>query len=117
MDHLQMPDNPTLPPIEVPFLCAHEQVCIASCFFQWPTEQGWEKTWMQTSSQDIIASRIQSWLYFGLLAAFLDQDFNREEFTKVGTSSYNVVDSSSLKQHIEQWRTNCQSQIHLVEDE
>jgi hypothetical protein len=90
-------------------------VCTASGFFQWPNDQGWEQKWTQTNNQYTFASRIQSWLYFGLLAAFLDEDFSREELTKIGQSGRRIVDSSSFKNRIRRWRTKYLDRQRLAE--
>ena len=75
MDHLQYPDNAILPPIRIPYLCADVERNDGLDFVGFPSRMGWtdRSLW---SSREI--ARIQSWLYFGLLAEIFGSSFERK---------------------------------------
>lgn len=106
MDHILRPAAATLPPVEVPFLCAGENICTAAEFFEWP-----KKHLRYDLPLAVFAAKIQSWLYFGLLSAFLDKDVPREEVLKQNPSGRYILDSRPVERLI---REAYQSQPELL---
>jgi hypothetical protein len=112
MDHLHASGNSHLLAIEVPFICTEEPTCKASDFLHWPCQLSWAKV----NSQHALAARAQSWLYFGLLAAFLDENFDREELSRVSPSGHRIIDSSSLERRILNWEEKLRAQSGSVQN-
>lgn len=110
MDHLPRPKDTTASPLEVPFLARFEYDVLG--FYKFISFQGrhsftFEDGGVQSSAEDI-ASFIQSWLYFGLLAEVVGKPIDRSKFLRRKTSasgtSEDFVSSIALKDLILQLR-------------
>jgi hypothetical protein len=117
MDHIDRHPDSALLPIEVPYVCGHLPVCGATDFLSWAERLDW---WLQTENQSLekFAARLQSWLYFGLLSAFLVKDIPRTEILRESTASPNVLVLDSLKvlKHLRDWDGNeCEQDEVVVE--
>ncbi|KAL8979715.1 MAG: hypothetical protein Q9205_005022 [Flavoplaca limonia] len=105
MNHLPWPRNEQLPPFEVPLKCTEEPNYDGLEFSTYPLRRGWTTAvnkygWMDCSPETA-AKRAQSWLYFGLLDAFIGPRFNKHEWIcHSRRSSSWVVDSSPLPFHL-----------------
>lgn len=101
MNHLPWPKNEHLPPFEVPYMCTGEPDYDGLEFSKYPFRRGWTTSvdkygWMDCSPETA-ATRAQSWLYFGLLDAFIGPRFNKHEWIcHSRRSNIWVVDSSRL---------------------
>lgn len=110
MDHLPLPDNPAAPHIEVPFLSSQEYD--GGEFTRYASRMGWDQDsfliegyWEQQNSESI-NSLFQTWLYFGLLHAFLDLEIDISDLVTTGRDgSRAVVTSGTLPDYLSRWRT------------
>ena len=96
MDHIDRHPDSTLLPIEVPYVCEHLPVCGAADFLSWSGRLDW---WFRTENTSLeeFAARLQSWLYFGLLCAFLGKDIPRTEILRESKAGPNMLVLDSLK--------------------
>ena len=86
MDHLPYPSNPTLPPIDIPYMCQDIETYDGLGFTTFPSRMGWtshtsQVQWYECEA-DTAAGRAQSWLFFGLLQEVLGDDFDRTMFLR-----------------------------------
>ena len=93
MDHLPYPDNATWPPIKIPYLCADVERYDGLDFVGFPSRMGWTD-WSLWSSREI--ARIQSWLYFGLLAELFGSSFDENHFIKNSTDGKSYITTCTL---------------------
>ena len=121
MDHLPLVQNPALPLLEVPYLCA-ELPYDQGSFSDYPQRKGVDvpqlkerlsgnvvldsDTWLETSRF------LQSWLYMGLLREFyqyiarpFDEDFFVRQFVCTNRSGRRVITTSKLPRLLDLWVT------------
>jgi hypothetical protein len=107
MDHIDRHPDSTLLPIEVPYVCGHLPVCGAADFPSWAGRLDW---WFRTENTPLeeFAARLQSWLYFGLLCAFLGKDIPRTEILRESNAGPNVLvlDSFKVLERLHDWDGN-----------
>ncbi|KAK3690338.1 hypothetical protein B0T22DRAFT_537036 [Podospora appendiculata] len=94
MDHLLYPESDSLPPLEIPFLPEAERAHVAADFPDFASQQGWfdsEGRWRilienycTLEALNAVAGYAQTWLYFEVLDAFLQDKVPRETFKKLG---------------------------------
>ncbi|KAI9871761.1 MAG: hypothetical protein M1830_002482 [Pleopsidium flavum] len=98
MDHVQLPQNPVHPPIEVPYLCT--EAFDGGPFHLYPYLKGWSErdvfyrpNWTRQppfDSDDIPDRRsageaisfLQNWLFFGLLVTVFGPDLDTRDFRR-----------------------------------
>lgn len=93
MDHLPYPEDPALPPLEIPYICENIKKYDGRDYFRFPIRSQWSQDveyWHECSADDA-AARAQSWLYFGLLEVCLGDKFDLGGFTRVCSRSGNRV--------------------------
>lgn len=100
MNHLPWPKNDQLPPFEVPYKCNEEPSYDGLDFPKYPFRRGWttperKHGWMECSPETA-AIRAQSWLFFGLLDAFLGTRFKKHEWICHSQLSDNLIVNSGL---------------------
>ena len=93
MDHLPYPDNAILPPIRIPYLCADIERYDGVDFTGFPSRMGWTD-WSLWSSRE--TARIQSWLYFGLLAELFGSSFDENEFIENSIDGRKYITTRNL---------------------
>lgn len=109
MDHLHRPKDP-ISSWEFP---VYGSLDYDNCdFYSYPERQGWNgelfsredfrpSSHKRSLSQTI--AFVQTWLYFGLLAAFLDVPIRTKEFTKVDHSGRYLLSTTSLPNLLNTW--------------
>lgn len=107
MDHLPVVADP-LPALDVPFV-AMEQID-GGDFLEYPERKGVNKQTLRTNrwtKMDNAASFLQTWLFFGLLRAFLDVEIRKEDFIRVDKAGRQSVTTKTLPQLLEDWYHRC----------
>ena len=96
MDHLPYPNNATLPPLRVPYLCGDVESYDGLGLEEFPRRKGWTTNIppSQWSTRD--TARMQSWLFFGLLEELAGQSFERHHFLDVSTDGQQYVTTRKL---------------------
>src|SRR3978361_732329 len=94
MDHISCPPNATVSPAKVPFVCAEGEICPRNEFFRWTNKQELFRLPLQK-----FAAKLQSWLYFGLLSAFLTEEISPERVVMddPDMSGRRILDSVSVR--------------------
>jgi len=106
MDHLLNVSDP-LPPQDVPFV-AEEKIDYGN-FLEYPECRGVDKKTLRTQRWTNVksaASFLQSWLFFGLIRAFLDLEIRIEDFVRVDAGR-RVVTTRTLPLLLEEWYRRC----------
>ena len=109
MDHLPYPDDAILPPIRIPYLCADVERYDGLDFVGFPSRMGWTD-WRLWSSREI--ARIQSWLYFGLLAELFGSSFDENDFIKNSTDGKIYITTCNLPALL---KDRCQENSHFYQ--
>ena len=87
--------------IERSYICVNQPICSAAEFLEWPERRN--GNWTADLPLEEFASRIQSWLFFGLLAACFP-DFRQEEDIREDDDGHRVFDACCLRRLMEQRR-------------
>lgn len=98
MDHLLTYDCASKAEFLVPFVCADEDGYDGHDFLEYPFRRGWTTLkdpfgWCECETQEL-AIRAQSWLYFGLLSAWLGEDIIIEELLESDNTNIRGDDTS-----------------------
>ena len=93
MDHLPYPDDASLPALRIPYLCADVEHYDDRGFRDFPTRIGWNDTTQWSTCQ---TARIQSWLYFGLLAELFGSSFEIKQFIENSANGTQFVTTKRL---------------------
>jgi hypothetical protein len=103
MDHILVRESTTLEPVKVPFVCKDRDICSKAQFIQWPFD--FDLSFQRTLKE--VAADLQSWLYFGLLSAFLDEDIRPQKILKKDPNwpYRDLVDSCFVEHLIQAWCT------------
>lgn len=90
-----------LPRFDIPFVCENTPICPAEEFYDWPQTRGW--TWDLDLPMHIFASRMQSWMFFGLISSYLDKNdmFTFVEDNENGRTALDIV---VIKDAIKEWQ-------------
>ena len=92
MDHLPYPDNPVLPPVNVPYLCQDVESYDGQGLRDFPIRAGWKTSSIDTRD----SGRIQSWLYFGLLTEMFGESLKRNDFIDTTSDGQQYVATREL---------------------
>ncbi|KAL8751955.1 MAG: hypothetical protein Q9184_005892, partial [Pyrenodesmia sp. 2 TL-2023] len=101
MNHLPWPQNDEAPPLEIPYICDTLEDFDGLNFLDYPVRRGWTTPedrfqWMTTSDL-IIAKRVQNWLFFGLLQVFLGDLFEKDDYITLSRRSHiSILDTTKL---------------------
>lgn len=108
MDHLPWPDNVSVPPLEIPFICGEILELNAEEFLDYPIDMGWSThnepfQWIN-SSPDVVSRRAQSWLFFGLLQVLTGNRVDPQEYIVPSQRLGNrVISTRLLPKHCSEW--------------
>lgn len=116
MDHVPVPRG-GLEPIKVPFLAARQ--FDSGDFESFPSRAGFppvedQEAWQEMTA-DEVASFVQTWLYFGVIATFLEQTINQAHFVvkdasaspaSPGHREKSLVSSLPLISLLDEWSTS-----------
>ncbi len=75
--------------LEIPFVCNNLLACAPDQFSSWPDLQGWR--WTPTLDPMTFASRLQAWLFFGLISTYTPETADRELFLTENDEGLTVV--------------------------
>ena len=113
MDHVPYPQNPSLPKIEIPYICGLLEDYDGQGFLDYPVRRHWAEAaetfqWMDCSGVEV-AKRIQNWLFFGLLHEILGQDYHKDSFLRRNSSAEGyVIDTTTLPEYLSRWTRSIQ---------
>lgn len=111
MEHLLF-NGEDAAPVSIPYF-GSEFDC--GDFFTFPERQGWDiSSWeyaepepnelnLNNRSFPEMASFLQSWLFFGLLAAFLGDRFSTNDFIRTYEAGNKFITTKMLGGHLEEW--------------
>lgn len=108
MDHLPLPVDPALLPVLIPYVCEGAEPYDNRGFPSFAIRQGWmsvahESNWCRCPA-DVAAVRAQTWLYFGLLDEFFEDDYDRIMFIRNDTDLVQpVITTQNLPHLLERW--------------
>ncbi|RDW58474.1 hypothetical protein BP5796_12404 [Coleophoma crateriformis] len=129
MDHLSYPKKSHLPELYIPYLDPGEDAYDYGGFRTFPCRRGWEgeadcrESWVDAAT-DVVATRAQQWLYFGLLyevfppgaTAMRSQDVFIEEY-RDGEQDKRRLNSWSLPEKLECLQTaNSELEAHISKE-
>lgn len=104
MNHLPVPRNDHLSPLEIPYVCGELPDFDGLEFEAYPLRRGWSTPedkfhWIE-APVSTTAKRAQNWLYFGLLHVFFGRRFDKQDFVTLSLSTNSwVVDTRILPQY------------------
>ena len=122
MDHIPLPKSCQFPPIQVPCLVGRHSSC--RNWRTYPQLHGWQVDQLQERT-DVrfrgqrrpiheTAAFLQSWLYFGLLAEFLEDHFDLESFIHEGTDGKRTINTARLENILGKWSICAGEQADLT---
>src|SRR5271170_3856175 len=103
MDHLPSVSNP-LPPLLVPFV-AEEEIEYGN-FLEYPESRSVNKMTLRVgkwTNMKNAASFLQTWLFFGLIHAFLDSEIRIEDFVRTDEAGRQWLTTTILPKLLEDW--------------
>ncbi|RYP70445.1 hypothetical protein DL771_005486 [Monosporascus sp. 5C6A] len=103
MDHISRPGNPSLPHIQVPYVCGHLAPCTPASFLEWLAGAPAWFAANRADPLDVFVAKLQNQLYFGLLAAFLCRDVHRADFVRVDKTGGSTLDSAAVQNALQEW--------------
>lgn len=120
MDHLLYPLSKGIPSLQVPFLCGDEDEYDGRSFATFPCRKGWADPsnslrWLQCSD-DELARRVQTWLYFGLLSAFCGNTIARASLCRIDELTGSHYLSTTKLHHYLDKRENSESRRTLLRE-
>lgn len=76
--------------LRFPYVCAGEEICTRDKFMTWDVDQGW--SWDIDTPVPLLAKRLQSWLLFGLVSVYLEEDIPHSRLLTQDTDGREIVD-------------------------
>ena len=96
MDHIPHPQNATLPPLKIPYLCEDVERYDGLGLRDFPLRKGWTTTSPSAPWSRQYVARAQSWFYFGLLKELLGHYFDRKDFVDLSVDGGQYVTTHRL---------------------
>ncbi|KAL8918178.1 MAG: hypothetical protein Q9208_007530 [Pyrenodesmia sp. 3 TL-2023] len=101
MNHLPWPPNDEAPPLEIPYICDNLEDFDGLNFLEYPIRRGWstpdDKFQWMTTSDLMVAKRVENWLFFGLLQVFLGDLFEKDDYITLSRRSHtSILDTTKL---------------------
>jgi hypothetical protein len=107
MDHLPMPHNPCRPIFKVPLVCKSGYSLGKGPFYKFPARhlESLRNDGDQTapSTNEILLSLIQSWLFFGVITEFFQKEVEIHTFTKLSEDGSTIICTSELLPMKNRW--------------
>jgi hypothetical protein len=111
MEHL-MPPGRVSPPFVIPYFHYNQYGYAISMFYEYPADRGWnvsnwiedEKIYLGERSLEDLPGFLQSWLYFGFLAAILDIEVPLEDFLRFDEGNRCVLTTEQLPKYLAEWK-------------
>jgi hypothetical protein len=99
MDHLPFPKNAVRPDLEVPFVSKLPYILQQDSFNTFPVDHlsALESVRMASSSKKTLASLVQSWLYFGTVVEFFQEQIDPEHFKGLSRNGALCLRTDHLK--------------------
>jgi hypothetical protein len=104
MDHITRNLDSPLAHIRVPYICSQLPPCSVVSYFQWMQNAD---AWFGESRRDpfeTFAAKIQSYLYFGLLSAFLGVSVAHDSILQTDSRDLKTIDSCWVSRMLLEWR-------------
>ena len=107
MDYLPLPSHPSIPTCNVPFVCTSGYCLDAGPFHEFPARYlqslRYSSNERTLTSDDILLSLIQTWLFFGTVSEFFQTEIDIHSFSKSGLGQPRLICTFRLTELREQW--------------
>ncbi|CZR57822.1 uncharacterized protein PAC_07711 [Phialocephala subalpina] len=119
MDHLPLPRDPLLDPIEVPYRCTEEYD--GGPMLSYPERHGWQVMYHpggfsylvdgEKPSNSQLEAFLQNWMYFGLLSEVLGRFSDFRSFIASNENGEKIVTTQHLHQCCKEWKAELEDSV------